>query len=702
MNTDTIRKWWTTFVGDGGMVEVRVIGERRFSGYFKSLDNLLQCVEPYTKMDNEQVYFTLNEIYPKLYERPQCEKILETKLESKDTTKDPDIIRRKWVLVDFDPVRPTKVSSTADELKAADTKMREVFRFLRDKGFSEPVVACSGNGYHLDFAVDLPNDESTREILRKFFAYLRQEFNDDKVDIDPKNFNASRVCKLYGTMAKKGDNTDERPWRESAIIHIPKEIKPTPIERFEELAKMVKEAPRPTQTVSQYRSGQFSLTEWLTAHGINYREKRNGLSTMYELEWCPWVETHSEKKRWDSALFQDPDGKITFNCHHAHCEGKTWQDVRLFYEPDAYDRQWQQPIPQRQQPRKPKYEIKEELPELGTKWYSLSQIEKVDLDKMEKVKTGYTDLDKMIRGLFMGEVTILTGSNSSGKSSWLNSLMLNIIDQGYKVAMWSGELRPQVLKAWIQMVAAGKAYLAKSQRYDDWYVPDMIGQKIDAWMDGKFYLYNNSYGANVEQIMHDMEILLQAGVKVFILDNLMTLDLDAIEGEKNDKQKGLLNRLHEFVQKYLVHVILVAHPRKVMTFLRKNDISGSSDIQNLADNIFIMHRVNKDFERGIKEYYGESEFGQFEGWGNTIEITKNRIYGSIDSFVKFYYEKESRRFLNGENDIKTYGWLEKSEQSTMELKPQPLQYTPLEEEETRNWWDEPIEPLYTTEEDTPF
>ena len=70
--------------------------------------------------------------------------------------------------------------------------------------------------------------------------------------------------------------------------------------------------------------------------------------------------------------------------------------------------------------------------------------------------------------------------------------------------------------------------------------------------------------------------------------------------------------------------------------------------------------------------------------------------------MKFYYEKESRRFLNGENDIKTYGWLEKSEQSTMELKPQPLQYTPFEEEETRNWWDEPIEPLYTTDQETPF
>ena len=695
MNTATIRKWWDIFVGDGNFTEMRILGARRFSGYFKSIDNLIRCIEPYTKMDGEQIYFMLNEIYPKCYERQQCEKILE----GQHTTNDPDIIRRKWVMVDFDPIRPTKTSSTDEELKAAETKMREVYRFLRDKGFSDPVVCCSGNGYHLDYAVDLPTDPNTRETVRKFFAALRQKFNDDKVDIDPKNFNESRICKLYGTIAKKGDNTTERPWRESAIVHAPADIKRTPIERFADIASIYVEERKPTPTQNPYRPTRFVLTEWMAAHGINYREKRNGQSTMYELEWCPWCDTHSEKKQWDSALFQDPDGKITFNCHHSHCEGKTWFDFRNHYEPGVYDRQWPQPMVIIQQPQrqpKPKYEIKDEIPELGSKWFSLSEIKKVNLDDMEKVKTGYTDMDRMLKGLFMGQLTILTGSNSSGKSSWLNSLMLNIVNQGYKVAMWSGELQPQMLKVWIQMVAAGKDYLKKSERYEDFYVPDIIGEKIDTWLDGKFYLYNNAYGANVDQIIADMELLLKAGVKVFMLDNLMTIDLDGIEGEKNDKQKTLVKRLHEWVLDNMAHVILVAHPRKVMTFLRKNDISGTSDIGNLADNIFIMHRCNKDFERGMKEFYGADAYNDFEDWDNTIEIAKDRIHGSVDSFVKFKYEKESRRFLNYDGEVRTYGWNKGETQMYMP----PMPYEPLNIQPNYNSWDEPIEPLYIPQQET--
>lgn len=699
MNTDTIRQWWATFVGNGGMVEVRVIGERRFSGYFKSLDNLLQCVEPYTKMDNEQVYFTLNEIYPKLYERPQCEKILETKLESKDTTKDPDIIRRKWVLVDFDPVRPTKVSSTADELKAADTKMREVFRFLRDKGFSEPVVACSGNGYHLDFAVDLPNDESTREILRKFFAYLRQEFNDDKVDIDPKNFNASRVCKLYGTMAKKGDNTDERPWRESAIIHIPKEIKPTPIEHFEELAKMVKEAPRPTPTTSQYRSGQFSLTEWLTAHGINYREKRNGLSTMYELEWCPWVETHSEKKRWDSALFQDPDGKITFNCHHAHCEGKTWQDVRLFYEPDAYDRQWQQ---RQTQPVMQKPEPQEADEKRGNVWQSFAEIEDEDRSKVISIKSGIIQYDKECCGFDIPSFNIWSGNNGSAKSTLLNQIALNAVNQGYKTAIYSGEMRGKRLKRWMVLQAAGRRHNVKSN-YNayDYYTPNMVKDKIVQWLDGKMFNYNTKYSHDIGVVCTEIErIVSEQGVTMVIADNLSSLDIDSLHEQLNEQQKAAVKMLMRLTEELNIVMHLVVHPKKSEGFLRKNDVSGTKTITDLADNVFFAHRWDEDTKKAAMDFLQPPVYSKLlaENPTNIIEVVKHREFGeAVGHIYNLYYESESKRLKNSPDEDIAYGWEERSEQSEITLPPMPYEPLPY------NKWDEPLEPLYTpTDQETPF
>jgi hypothetical protein len=410
-----------------------------------------------------------------------------------------------------------------------------------------------------------------------------------------------------------------------------------------------------------------------------YKEDKQGVNTRFTLEYCPWVDTHSDRKKWDSALFLDENGKITFNCQHSHCKGKTWQDVRLFYEPDAYSKpayQPQQYAPRQYAPQKPKYEIKDEIPELGEKWLSMSSIKKVDLSALEHVKTGFTELDRSIIGLYMSEVTILSGSNASGKSSWLNTLLLNIINQGTKAALWSGELRPDVLKAWLQMTAAGKNNLRVSSYGDGkFFVPTNIGEKIDAWMDGRFVLYNNEYGAKWEQIFHDMELLLKAGVKVFALDNLFSLDIDILEGDKNSKQRELILQIKEFAKKNQVHIILVAHPRKVTTFLRKNDISGSSDLQNAVDKIFIIHRVNNDFFRAGAEFFGQSEIQRFQGFGNVVEVCKERMYGIVDMMVGMHYEIESRRFKNTPDETIRYGWEDYPQQQSVFDNPQYTEQT---------------------------
>lgn len=669
INVETVRKWWQVFVGEGNFTEVRVLGRFQYSGYFRSLDNLIAAIEPYSNMDDEQIYFVLNKIDAACYGRQQSERMVKS---PKITTNDNDIVHRNWVLCDFDPVRRSGTNSTNEQLELAHKKAQDVYRFLRDMGFSEPVICKSGNGWHNLYRVDIPVSEEATETIKSFFKFMGQKFTDDKVDFDEKNFNNARLCKLYGTMAKKGANLQEMPWRMSEIVYVPNEIKPTPIEKFRELADMLpKEEPKqvPNRPTKQYNNAAFDLRTWLSEHGISYKEDRQGDSTRFTLEYCPWIDTHSDHKKWDSALFQDQDGKITFNCHHSHCKGKTWQDFRTFYEPDAYDKpQWQPKVyvPRQQAaPQKPKYEIKEEIPELGEKWLSLSSIQKVDLTQLEKVKTGYYELDKRIGGLYMSEVTVLSGSNSSGKSSWLNSLILNIIQQGYKVALWSGELRADILKTWIQMVAAGAHTLRQSQ-YDDgrYYVPDHIGEKIDQWLDGKLFLYNNVYGNKAEQMLNDMGILLNAGVRIFMLDNLMSLDVDLFEGDKNNKQKELILKIKDFAMQKQVHVLLVAHPRKVMTFLRKNDISGTSDITNAVDNVFIMHRTNEDFIHAITEFYDANKANQLRLFGNVLSVEKNRLYGVVDYMCGFHYDIASRRFKNTLDEVVHYNWEKEPVQTT--------------------------------------
>ena len=670
-----LRKWWEVFNPSSKLVEIRLLGKNTYSGYFTNIDTLIAQLRPLLDHNNYQyygamqAYFTLNEVNEDLYSREQRDVFVK---KPKSTTTDGDIVRRRFVLIDLDPQRSAGISASNEEFEKAHMKCVDVYKYLLANGFKEPIITVSGNGYHCYVPCDMPNDDEHNELIKKFLQSLSNIFGGDDVEVDEKVFNPARIDKLIGTWAKKGADSKERPWRISKILKVPSDLTPNDDECFKKIADLLpQEEPKPQQQRRTYQGNNqpFDLPTWLTQHGIVYREKKSGDATVYELEWCPWVDTHSDRKKWDSALFVDGQGKITFNCTHSHCKGKTWQDVRLKYEPNAYDRPVYQPqlsyTPRQYAPKKT-YEIKDEIPELGKKWLTMKSIEKLDLTQLKGVKTGYTELDRNIVQLNYGEVTLLSGGNASGKSSWLNSLLLNIANQGVPNALWSGELPERILKTWIQMAAAGKNNLRQSQYGSGkYYVPSNIGAKIDDWMEQLFYIYNSEYGNTWEQIFHDMTELLKLGVKVFTLDNLFSLDIDLLEGDRNNKQKELILQIKKFAKVNDVHIILVAHPRKTMAFLRKNDISGTSDLTNAVDNVFIMHRVNNDFFRAGAEFFGEATINMYRGFGNVLEVAKNRMYGIVDLMVGMQYEIESRRFKNTTEENVQYGWEREPTQSTM-------------------------------------
>ena len=672
-----LRKWWEVFNPSSKLVEIRLLGKNTYSGYFTNIDTLIAQLRPLLDHNNYQyygamqAYFTLNEVNEDLYSREQRDVFVK---KPKSTTTDGDIVRRRFVLIDLDPQRSAGISASNEEFEKAHMKCVDVYKYLLANGFKEPIITVSGNGYHCYVPCDMPNDDEHNELIKKFLQSLSNIFGGDDVEVDEKVFNPARIDKLIGTWAKKGADSKERPWRISKILKVPSDLNPNDDECFKKIADLLPQEepkPQPQRRTYQCNNQTFDLPTWLTQHGIVYREKKSGDATLYELEWCPWVDTHSDRKKWDSALFVDRQGKITFNCTHSHCKGKTWQDVRLKYEPNAYDRpvyQTQLSYTPRQYAPKKTYEIKEEIPELGKKWLTMKSIEKLDLTQLKGVKTGYTELDRNIVQLNYGEVTLLSGGNASGKSSWLNSLLLNIANQGVPNALWSGELPERILKTWIQMAAAGKNNLRQSQYGSGkYYVPSNIGAKIDDWMEPLFYIYNSEYGNTWEQIFHDMTELLKVGVKVFTLDNLFSLDIDLLEGDRNNKQKELILQIKKFAKVNDVHIILVAHPRKTMAFLRKNDISGTSDLTNAVDNVFIMHRVNNDFFRAGAEFFGEATINMYRGFGNVLEVAKNRMYGIVDLMVGMQYEIESRRFKNTTEENVQYGWELEPQQNTIDF-----------------------------------
>ena len=271
------------------------------------------------------------------------------------------------------------------------------------------------------------------------------------------------------------------------------------------------------------------------------------------------------------------------------------------------------------------------------------------------IPTAYTELDRKIRGLALGEVSVLSGCNASGKTSFLDCLALNAIQAGYKTAIWSGELPAWKIKSWINLVAAGPANIRHSDG-DFAYVPRSISEKIDAWDDGKLFVYNNDYGFRAKQILYDAaKIMDTAQVQLLVLDNLMALDMSEMGTTNLEQQKMLVFELREMAKKRNIHVVLVAHPRKQMGFLRKEDISGTADITNLADNVFIIHRRNNDFLRRAQETLGQS-FAKVPAGDSILEVCKNRDFGVDDFYVGFFFDPYTKRFKNTIDEVVQYGW----------------------------------------------
>jgi hypothetical protein len=192
--------------------------EKTISGYFEHPLTLAQCAAELDATGKYAgVYITLNPCNPALLARC-CNRV---RPYAEVTTSDHDILKRSWLLIDCDPKRPAGISSTEKERGRAITTACGVWDDLRGAGFGDPVVADSGNGAHLLYRVDLANDQRSTDLVQRMLRGIAARCAPDDVDIDLTVYNAARICKLYGTMARKGDSTMDRPHRRSTILEFP-------------------------------------------------------------------------------------------------------------------------------------------------------------------------------------------------------------------------------------------------------------------------------------------------------------------------------------------------------------------------------------------------------------------------------------------------------------------------------------------------
>jgi hypothetical protein len=237
-------------------------------------------------------------------------------------TKDDEITKIRWLLVDADLDGPSGISTTDIEHHHILEYMARVKAELSLKGWPDPVAADSGNGAHLLYRLpDLENRPENVELLQQVLHAMGSLFSfageGVRIKIDEKVFNPSRISKLYGTTARKGDPTEERPHRVSRIVSLPGEVTPVSVELLESMA---------ASTVSEHKekehsktppfstTGRMDVAAYLRHYGyeiVKRVEKPD--RTIYVIPECLFDRSHKGK---EAGIGQKDDGTLFYQCFH--------------------------------------------------------------------------------------------------------------------------------------------------------------------------------------------------------------------------------------------------------------------------------------------------------------------------------------------------------------------------------------------------
>jgi AAA domain len=320
----------------GDLIEIRALDIGRtqdhagstYAGYF-NIENSQAITRAIRLVDarSEGVYVVLNRFNRDLLARSNNR----LRVRPKHTTSDADIIEWRWMYIDADAIRPAGISATDAEHQAALQRTLSIRQFLEGRGWPEPIYADSGNGGHLLYLLPALNLECAADLVKRCLRALATRFSDPVVKVDESTATRARICKLYGTFARKGDPTLDRPHRRSKILDDPEHLQAVPREVLEALAAEVQNAlPRTATRLKEVSTAsRFDIDRWLEFSLLDvikgpdpYKEGRR-----WTLRTCLFNLEHERP-----VILQLPNGALVYKCLHNSCAQNDWSALRTLIE----------------------------------------------------------------------------------------------------------------------------------------------------------------------------------------------------------------------------------------------------------------------------------------------------------------------------------------------------------------------------------
>lgn len=209
--------------------------------------------------------------------------------------------------------------------------------------------------------------------------------------------------------------------------------------------------------------------------------------------------------------------------------------------------------------------------------------------------TGWREVDELF-SLRVGDMTIVTGIPNSGKSEWIDAVMVNTAhNYGWPWGVFSAENWPVTE----HMKKLSEKYIGKP--FEPGRTERMTPQEKDAalsWMANKFFFVQPE-SPTLESILSIVrQLVLRRGIRGLVIDPWNEIEHSRPEAMSETEYIGsALSEIRRFARLHGLHVFVVAHPTK----LRKGDdgnypvptpydISGSANWRNKADNCISIWR----------------------------------------------------------------------------------------------------------------
>jgi twinkle protein len=254
------------------------------------------------------------------------------------------------------------------------------------------------------------------------------------------------------------------------------------------------------------------------------------------------------------------------------------------------------------------------------------------------VSTGWLSVDQYYT-VRPGELTIVTGIPSHGKSQLLDALAVNLArEQGWSIAMCSPENLP---------VARHVAKLV--EQYSGWPFREGPTRRLPSheltsaleWLHQHVVFIAPEDSLTIPGLLAIGKTLVaRHGIKGFVIDPWNEFDHTRSSNQSETEHISIaLGQVRRFARAHGVHVWLVAHPQKLY---RKEDgsypvptpydISGSAHWRNKADNCLTVWRDQDQPEEPVKLYVQKIRFREV-GKVGVVSLQFDRITGRYTEVV---------------------------------------------------------------------